>query len=238
MAAAAAEGVTLEALRAVADLALAVDDGLSDLRSQIELEVIVVDPQLKTEIQRVLRLEGDVPPRVRAFRVVADHLKSARVGGGTRLSEADNSALANLLLRFAPVFREPVEEKPWRFTLKLAPSAGADLREAVADLARDGGSEKLLVRRPRRGPGPKARRVEELCFPARAQARTEKGKGKGRKGKGRGSGQDSGGGTGTGVGAEGGAPAASAAGEASGGAGIRTTYTGQQAPPAAQRQRR
>jgi hypothetical protein len=60
--------VTIEALRAVANLALATDDGLSDVRSQIELELVVVEPAIKAELQRVLALEGDTPPHVRAFQ--------------------------------------------------------------------------------------------------------------------------------------------------------------------------
>jgi hypothetical protein len=117
----------------------------------------------------------------------------------------------------------------------LAQSASAELREAVSDLAADGGTAKILVRRPRRGMGPKARRVEELLFPDRAKAREEKGKGRG-KGK-RGGKQQGGGG--------GGAPAdAPAAGVGAGaGAGVnsgdvRQTYTGRNAadvPPASRR---
>lgn len=249
----------LDAVRAVADLALATDAGLTDVRAQLEHEVLVVDPGLQAELTRALALQGDAAPRARCFRLLAAHWHAQGVPGGGRFQEATTKDLEALLLRFAPVFRDPKEGKPWRWSLKLATSASGVLREAVADLAANGGTDKAFVRRPRRGLGPKARRVEELLFPDRAQTRQEKGKGKGGKGKGRGKGKKGGKG-GKNDGDEGGTPAAPAAAAAppmaAGGAGaavgagpagaaaaeeaaaaaaggqMRPTYTGRGASPA------
>jgi hypothetical protein len=181
---------------AVAALALATDAGIQRLRAQLELDVLVADGGLKAELQRVMALEGgNAPPRVRLFRTVVEVLRAGEVAGGNRLAGASDEELSNLLLRFAPAFREPLPDRPWRWNLALSTSAGTTERGAVADLAAHGGNERVMVRRPRQNPGGLSLTVEKLVFPARADAREAKGKakGKGKVGKGMGKGGGKGG---------------------------------------------
>ena len=74
----------------VAELALALDRDISALRSQCELCVLVDGAPLKTALLRESMLQ---------WRICAQH---------NRLTEASDDDLGRLLLRFRPVFREPL----------------------------------------------------------------------------------------------------------------------------------
>jgi hypothetical protein len=227
---------TREDVLALADLALAQETTLNALRAQLELDIVVFDEGLKGRIHDELKKLGEVPPRVRAFKLVVQHWLSKGTAGSTRLSEAKDADLGALLLRFRPLFRDPAPGKPWRFTLAIGQGAGKHEREAIADLANAGGSQEVLVRRPRQGLGKKAQDVEKRFFPERAEERERKGKskGKGRGGKGKGRGGANGGPT---LPQDGDALMGTPAVDAAAAAGVRGTYAGRDAdlPPTTRR---
>ncbi len=174
------------------------------------------------------------------------------------MDSATDEDLETALLRFRPVHPTPLPNKLWRWTLALTTGTNQELKEAFADLAAEGGTERVLVRRPRRGQGPLARQVEAKVFPDRVAEREAKGKGKkGGKGKGKGGGKKGAGkvnGDGGVAKAGGSAPAAASTGPvlpgegagmavgaamADGKEGMRGSYTGRDvSPPAASRARR
>jgi hypothetical protein len=201
--------LTLETLAAQVQLQgrllLAHEAGLLAVVQSLDLDFLVVSETAKQEVQLAL---GNGEPKgkgQRAFRAVLDRMGAAAVPGMTRLATASDSSLKELVLRFKSPFQDPLQGRPWKFTLAVSTSASTELRGALADMAASGGCESILVRRPLAVHGAMARRVEEWVDPVRAANRANKGM---EKGRGRGNGRGNGNGNGKGRGKAGAAAAA------------------------------
>ena len=237
-------------LALVARLLVAHERELREVRQRLDIDVLLAEPHAKAAVQQAVAAAPEGPGiRVAAFKAVVGVLRDADVPGSTRLSDATDADLGHLLLRFRARHREPIEGRPWKWTLSMGPGAPPSLRDAVADLAISGGCPAVLVRRPLLRPGAMAEQLAEHLDP---------GKGAGRKGGKRGKGGQGGkggkeGGRGRGKGGKdqaapapmqveggvgGGAPAAS--GGAPGSAGVAAaavSYTGGRVEPPTKKQR-
>jgi hypothetical protein len=190
-----AEPLTLESLAAQVQLQGrllgAHDSQLMAVVQSLDLDFLLVSDTAKQEVQLALGNGEAKGKGVRAFRAVITRMVASAVAGTTRLDAASDSSLRELVLRFKSPFQNPLQARPWKFTLAVSTSASADLRGALGDLAASGGCENILVRRPLAIQGNMARQVEEWADPVRALNRANKGKDKGR-GKGRGNGNGKG----------------------------------------------
>ena len=180
------QGSEAQALALAARLVLAHETDLKELKAGAEVDFLVADGRAKAELARANEREN-LGKRVRCFRAVLDHLAGTR--GHTRLTAASDGELANLLLRFKPVFKTPAEGKWWKWTAALGVAVTPELRGALADLVAAGGHEAVSVRKPLLVAGKLAQDLEALVNPDRAERR--KGKGK-VKGKGRGKNKEGG----------------------------------------------
>ena len=174
---------------AVARALTAHETTLNLAKQQLELDLLLVDEGLKQEVVDALASAGPTAvKRVVAFKVVTGRLLADEIPGGRRLAGESDQHLADSILRFKPKQAKhdtPRDGKPWVWT--LAPSFGAtqNFREALADLAANGGNERLKVRRPQVFWGPAVRALAEGVL-----GKDVKGKGKGDKNDGKGKGKD------------------------------------------------
>ena len=174
---------------AVARALTAHETTLNLAKQQLELDLLLVDEGLKQEVVDALASAGPTAvKRVVAIKVVTGRLLADEIPGGRRLAGESDQHLADSILRFKPKQAKhdtPRDGKPWVWT--LAPSFGAtqNFREALADLAANGGNERLKVRRPQVFWGPAVRALAEGVL-----GKDVKGKGKGDKNDGKGKGKD------------------------------------------------
>ena len=178
-------------------LVLTHENEISQLKQQLQLDFLLVHADLKKAVLAAVEHGPSVGKAVRAFKEVIAVLVADGVPGAARLRSASDQSLKELVLKFASPHKKPLEGKVWRWTLQLSTSASGPLREAVADVAAEGGSSRVLVRRPLSRPGPMALALEALVYPERAANRENKGKAKGKGGKeGKGKGRGNAGGRG------------------------------------------
>jgi hypothetical protein len=172
----------MTSLEQVARLVLAHERELREIRQSTDLDFVLVDAAAKGAVLKALA-EAEPGPgqRVAALRAVVAVLAETDTAGSGRLGDASDRDLLDLALRFKAKHREPLAERPWKFTLALGLAARPSLREAVSDLAASGGNAKCLVRRPLLWMGRMAEEIQAAVEPDR------KGKGKG-PGKGQGKG--------------------------------------------------
>ena len=177
-------------------LLLAHEVRLLQLGQQVELDFVVTSETVKQDVAAAL---GNGDPKGKGlcgFKAVVERLFADGCRGCTRLNEMSNGTLKNCVLRFKGLHDSPLPGKPFKFTLAVSTSADMDFRAAIADLAAEGGSTTIMVRRPLTRLGPMAQRVEEQVYPGRAQERKGKAKGRGKgkdKGNDKGNGKDQGG---------------------------------------------
>ena len=185
-----------EAIAKMGKLLLAHDADIANIRQQLELDFIVKSETVKANLVNVMA-DGEARGKgKRAFREVVAQLYRSSVPGTTRLYNASDTDMGNLILRFKPhPHKNPLAGKPWRFVFAMSTSAPPDLREGVAALAAAGGDDRVIIRRPLARMGPLARELEEFVDPERAAKRRADEEAKGR-GRGRGRGAADGGGRG------------------------------------------
>ncbi len=187
-------------------LLLAHEQELREIRSALELDVLITSETVKAALTNAVK-GGGRGQRVAAFRAFAEAVCAADLPGANRLCGATEDEILQFVLRFRPQFKEPKQGRPWKWCLALSHTSGSEeLRQAVSELAAKGGREDcFLVRRPQVRLGKMALQLEEHIYPESAQRRAEKGKGKdkggknGKDGKGGKGGNKGGGKNGTGV---------------------------------------
>ena len=193
-------------------LLLAHEAQLLAVAQSLDLDFLVVSETVKQTVQLALGNGEAKGKGLRAFKAVLEVMAASGVPGAGRLNAASETSLKELMLRFKSPFQNPLQARPWKFTLAVSTSASTDLRGALADMAAAGGCESVLVRRPLAVHGSMARQVEQWADPVRALNRANKGaeKGKG-KGKGKGKAQAKAGGAAPHMAPPPGAPAVAAA---------------------------
>ena len=172
------------------------------LEQELHYDFLFVDEDVKDLV--VAALQGPAQGKAfRCFKVAIDELKSAvpAIDAATRLGAYTDERLKEILLGFSSMFKTPLPEKPWRFTLRINSSATTNSRSAIYDLAAHGGSDSVQIRRPFTRQGPLIKEIETAVAPDKAAARAQRvadsaaaRKGaKGAKGKGKNKGPNPGG---------------------------------------------
>ena len=163
---------------------------IAEQKAQNEVDFLITDEELKDQIWWCLDGKGKgkgsgKAKKMAALDLVLKNLNDSEVSGSRRLLGTSDRTLEESVLKFRPKHNEPRPGWTWKFTLSLSFTATGPVRDAFADLAATGGSDKVQIRRPLQQLGPLVQEVAETFgIPG------NKGKDSGGKGKGSGKGKD------------------------------------------------